>query len=304
MKDVSGVESPVLLRKTFRRGLTSIIDRLCLWRLSSIAERNARERDGTIAVFADDYIGNCINIFGVYEREELQLLFTFLAPLSSHFATGLAIDAGANIGNHTRWLARYFNRVRAYEPHPLIFGLLKLNTQHLDKIEVYNEALGDADTTLSLQQSLLNMGSSNLIEVASSEAAMSVSVRRLDSLGSNEGLAFMKLDVEGFEFKVLVGALDTIRANKPVIVLEQHETNFADGIPPSLQLLRNEGYRFCWMQRSRLPWWIISRPLRWLFDAWLGREYCMVSGWPVPKASHSMVVAVPPQWSSLLGLAD
>ena len=46
-----------------------------------------------------------------------------------------------------------------------------------------------------------------------------VSITKLDSLNL-DNISVIKIDVEGFELEVLTGALETIRKNKPVIILE------------------------------------------------------------------------------------
>ena len=48
----------------------------------------------------------------------------------------------------------------------------------------------------------------------------------------------MKIDVEGFEDKVLMGAVETIRTQKPFILME----SFEDSFERDSHILENEGY--------------------------------------------------------------
>ena len=77
------------------------------------------------AIFIGDYVSNKILLDGIYEGRELnaldQLVFCHL-PRDS-----VALDIGANIGNHTAYFARYFSRVIAFEPNPMVFAVLSAN---------------------------------------------------------------------------------------------------------------------------------------------------------------------------------
>jgi hypothetical protein len=86
------------------------------------------------AIFAHDAIGRYINLFGVFEREELDFVFEFLAPLDCEFKKGLALDVGANIGNHAMYFSDYFYQVKAYEPNGDCFQILKFNASQCDNI--------------------------------------------------------------------------------------------------------------------------------------------------------------------------
>lgn len=70
-------------------------------------------------------------------------------------------------------------------------------------------------------------------------------MQRLDDLGI-VGVDFLKVDCEGFDYYVMVGAEQTIRRDKPVIVTEQKPgaPSKRYGIPDqqALVLLRSWGY--------------------------------------------------------------
>ena len=80
-----------------------------------------------MAIFSFDHIGHKINLDGVYERNELDFLFEWLATHSPDVFNGTAIDIGANIGNHSLYLSNYFEKVVSFEPHPRTFKLLEIN---------------------------------------------------------------------------------------------------------------------------------------------------------------------------------
>lgn len=69
-----------------------------------------------------------------------------------------------------------------------------------------------------------------------------VNVRPLDSWNFHE-VDFIKIDVEGWERKVVMGAEETIRRDKPVIVIEQlgHEIRYGDAPFAALDILKSWG---------------------------------------------------------------
>ena len=85
-----------------------------------------------------------------------------------------------------------------------------------------------------------NVGGSHDIEIR---------VECVDGLSLDLGsLCFAKIDVEGFEVSVLRGAINCIRAHQPLIVLEQHESEFVGDSTPAIAILQDLGYSFCWHQ--------------------------------------------------------
>ncbi len=288
--------------------LADVLDRLYTRRLQRLASVHAARRGQPMAVYANDLIGIDINLHGVYEREELELLFGFLAPLSGVFAAGTALDIGANVGNHTLWLARRFGQVHAFEPHPLTHELLDFNTRRLAHVRRHALALGEQAGSADLLVDSTNMGGSTLA-YGGFEAQQSVPVRveRLDDLVERgaidlRGLCFVKIDVEGHEAAALRGARRTLESEQPLLVFEQHAREFRAGGTPCIALLRDLGYAFCWQRPER--WWPtwVGRRVQELVRSVHGRAQAIETGAQVPPVHHSMLVAVPPRFGAALGL--
>lgn len=257
-----------------------------------------------MAVFANDLIGININQFGVYESEELNLLFEFLEPLRSIFAAGLALDIGANVGNHARVFAQRFLSVEAFEPNPPTLELLRINTRGAPNVTVHGHGLGDRPGTFDLMEDPGNMGGSSMAAAAvPGTPAVRVRVERLDDMDLNTArLCFAKIDVEGFEPAVLRGAERTLREAQPLIVMEQHTREFVGGSSPAIDFLLALGYQFCWQQVSaaRGPRWV-RRVIR-LWSLLVGEQRRIVCAEQVPPGHYSMLIAVPPRFSRVLGL--
>ncbi len=131
------------------------------------------------------------------------------------------VDAGAAIGDHT---IAYLNKVGptgtvyAFEPHLGMFRCLQYNCPLAIS---YTFALGDERKMMPLHEDSQNAGGSflsyaNEIHVP---AAYDIPVIRLDDFGL-DALHFFKLDIEGMELQALKGAENTVKAHRPIIVLE------------------------------------------------------------------------------------
>ena len=130
---------------------------------------------------------------------------------------GLALDIGANVGLWSRDLAHNFQRVLAFEPVAVFRECLARNVPDAN-LEISELALGDTDTQATMIITEGNSGHSHLDPVTMGQGP--VKVVRLDSLALT-GVDYIKVDCEGFEYRVLQGAEQTIRTCKPIVVIEQ-----------------------------------------------------------------------------------
>lgn len=134
---------------------------------------------------------------------------------------GVAIDVGANIGDHT---IAYLNkvgltgRVLAFEPLPEAYECLTLN---VPGAESYNYALSDQEETLNLVIRP-NTGESFC---SYSDSSQTIRAVPLDSFEFTQ-LDLIKFDIEGWELKALKGAEETIYQHQPRMVIEINEKVF------------------------------------------------------------------------------
>lgn len=126
----------------------------------------------------------------------------------------VCVQAGGCMGLYPRLLADYFGRVYTFEPDPLSFLCLAVNSQK-DNIIKMQAALGEECKLVTIHRSVPENPGMNTINNTHGIIPMLT----IDSLNL-DGCDFMQLDVEFYELNILKGALKTIEKYKPVISCE------------------------------------------------------------------------------------
>lgn len=283
---------------TFRQKvkLTELVAKICGYYLHGRSKILHDFRGGKMIVYANDFIGNAVNAVGFYELTELDAVFSFLSPLHEIFKRSVALDIGANVGNHSIYFSRFFDLVYAFEPHPVTSKILEINASFYPGIKPYSFGLSDVDDYLSIEENPTNLGGSRITIAGKIKAR----VRRLDDLEiSPDTVALIKLDVEGHEAAVLRGGLSFIRASMPIILFEAHTDDFKEPMEEVL-IMTSLGYRFVWIGTLGHG---LERRIRFLIMLLTGnKKRELFTGLNIEPGYHSMVIGVPPRWHSLLGV--
>ena len=195
-----------------------------------------------LAVFNLDAVSAHIISDGFFDRELLESLADELLNLNTQLHTTMLIDIGANIGNHSVYLSRYFNRVVAFEPHPRTYKLLEANAILSSNIECRNLALGSSRSTLNITTNPYNMGRNKIS--SSNNNSNAIEVHTLDEFFEyfKDPIGLIKIDVEGYEVEVLKGSKKVLKLLSPPIVLEVLQSEISKGRAESIDFLRKNGY--------------------------------------------------------------
>jgi FkbM family methyltransferase len=129
----------------------------------------------------------------------------------------LAIDGGANVGAYSRVLMGHFQRVIAFEPAPDTFACLIRNLQEwgaAGRVEAHQKALSDRVESVSLGTEPGRRSPSRRVVGDGDIASVCI-----DDLGLTD-LAFLKIDVEGYEERALRGAGATLLRCRPLVMFE------------------------------------------------------------------------------------
>jgi FkbM family methyltransferase len=164
----------------------------------------------------------------------------------------LALDIGGHVGLWSRVLAYHFCGVAAFEPVPKLCACFKKNLKDHSNVILHECALGDKFSKRRMIWMGENTGNCRFVNsrpVDGEETGdLETDCKTLDSFNMNPDL--IKIDVEGFEYFVLLGAEETIRQNKPTIVVEQkhdNATRYGVGSHDAVKTLQQWGARIYWV---------------------------------------------------------
>lgn len=201
---------------------------------------------GTFLVNENDfYIGRAMQLYGEYSEHEWQVLSAFAGSGRD------AVEVGANIGTHTVPLARLLGsrgrRLLAVDAQRAVFQMLCANIalNGLLNVQAENVACSDVSGWVTFDEpDYASLGNFGAVEMKPSGGAHRVRAIPLDELvpaGMDVGL--VKLDVEGFEQKVLEGARGTVKRCRPVIYLENDRPQNSRSL---IELLWSMDYEMWW----------------------------------------------------------
>lgn len=154
--------------------------------------------------------------FKLFDYEDSMFLLNYLKK------DDLFIDVGANLGHYSLLAAGICEaEVIAFEPILSTFSKLNknVNLNNLsNKITTINIGIGEENSFLNFTT---NRGVMDSVALQHDTEIIRVEVKKLDNVLKNKNPAFLKIDVEGFEYFVLKGATN-ILANKSLkyIIIE------------------------------------------------------------------------------------
>lgn len=144
----------------------------------------------------------------------------------------LVLDVGANIGNHSLYLATVVGcRVIAFEPNPMLSHPFRLSIVHngLEKrITLVSKGVGAVDGKgVFVDPKPNNLGSQSLTLLNETDQPNdnAMDVIPLDGMSFDRAVKAIKIDVEGMEMDVLEGAKKLIENDRPTLFIESRNEN-------------------------------------------------------------------------------
>jgi FkbM family methyltransferase len=199
-------------------------------------------------------------VFKKTHEEDFNLLTYFHTKPNDVF-----VDIGANRGDAIQsiLIKKPDAKVVAFEPNELLVNKIRREFGADNRVTVHNCGLGSVEESFPLfipfynnymfdglasfkrenAESWLRKRLFNFKEEKLEIKEMVCKVDRLD----NFGLApkFLKIDVQGFEYEVLVGAMETLKRHRPIILMEAPKEK-------ELNLLQNLSYEPLVYKNERL----------------------------------------------------
>jgi FkbM family methyltransferase len=174
----------------------------------------------------DTTISRSLRIYGEFAGDEVDSILSLVRP-GDH-----ALDLGANIGFHSLALAERVGptgRVTSVEPQRFCFQLLCANvTAHqLTRVSCLRAAVGDVPGTCTVplhHPTARHNAGATMVSLDPGDAAQTdtVPLITVDSL-SLARCDLIKVDTEGFEDRVILGARHTLDRLHPTLYIEVHD---------------------------------------------------------------------------------
>jgi FkbM family methyltransferase len=187
---------------------------------------------GCFLVHRRDVIGDAV-ADGMFWDEHLKSVIEDCANRD-----GIAIDAGAYIGFHSVFMSRHFKTVHSFEPQRYIYHLLRANLalNGCDNVVAHNQALYDhacqlriaaddkqeipiARKSTRIDYDAITNAGALAFEIADADSPDAVPATTIDCLDS-QNVAFIKIDAQGADCRILSGARHTIERWRPVVAFE------------------------------------------------------------------------------------
>ena len=195
----------------------------------------------------DFYLGSALIRYGEFSEAEHEFLASLLGP------GDFVIEVGSNIGAHTIGLAKIVGasgQIFAIEPQPAIFRSLCANLALNSLFNVQPFACGcgshrDTMTVVTaIDYSAATAHNSGGVSLSQTGDGIPVSVMPLDELvGDIPSLRLIKIDVEGMEREVLLGANGIIEKHRPLLYVENDRLEKSKAL---IELIMAAGYRLWW----------------------------------------------------------
>ena len=186
------------------------------------------------------------------EEHELKLVKKFITPDTD------SIDVGVYRGVYSYEMSKYSKMVHSFEPNPILFENIDKNLKKIIKnINFHNCALSDKNDLVTLKIPIRNkdynkknyeeyfqMGKASIHKknkIGQFES-FNIQSKKLDSFNFSNKISFIKIDVEGHEKEVIKGSENTIRTNKPILLVEIEEKYTQQKITHTINYINSLGY--------------------------------------------------------------
>jgi len=179
-----------------------------------------------------------------------------------------SIDVGVYRGVYSYEMSKYSEKVHSFEPNPIIFKYINKNLKKFIKnIHLYNFALSNQNKTINLKIPIRNSNSNKEIFEEYYEMGKAtihnennfenyenfeIQTKKIDELNFDNKISFIKIDVEGHELEVIEGAKNTIKRDKPVLLVEIEKQYTKKEVAESINFINSLGYKSYFFNKKDL----------------------------------------------------
>jgi FkbM family methyltransferase len=170
---------------------------------------------------------------GSYEGELLAIADRFIKKNT------IIIDVGANIGFESLYFAKKYpaNLVYSYEPTSIPFNCLSKSKDlnGLENLKIFKLGVGEKSGMVTIHAATNETYNKGLASIESNFdlddtfTKETIDIITLDEhVTENMPVSLIKIDVQGYEIKVLEGAITLIEKDRPVIIYEHFEGYYSN----------------------------------------------------------------------------
>jgi len=196
---------------------------------------------------SDNTIGSSLRLYGEWAEQEIFLFSKYVQPGATF------IDVGSNIGSHTVAVSKIIGDagiVYSLEAQHAIFQILGMNillNNAKNIIALHGLVGSDLHSEYIPYENKYdnqNYGAKSYVKHKPERQENTVPILgiSIDSLNLKK-CDFIKIDVEGMELDVILGAIKTINQSRPYVYFEQNSSRNLENI---FLCLREKGYRLYW----------------------------------------------------------
>ena len=193
---------------------------------------------------------------GVNYEREMELLDVLCDPAKT------SVDVGAKLGMYTYRLLPHSRDVVAFEPIPVLNGMLA-KVFARKKVKVMPCALSGSPGRTQMRipygsngevkfgRSTVEASNSLQHDDVAKVETIDVELKTLDQCDL-QGVGFIKIDVEGHELAVLAGAKATLVREKPTLLIESNDHHHPDAVAKLRTLMTGHDYVGSFIEDGRL----------------------------------------------------
>ena len=165
-------------------------------------------------------------------------------------SNSILLDIGANIGYYSISCSDYgFKKIFAFEPIPRVIKQLRDNirlNKLEDLIQVIPKGLGEKNEIKEIHEDLSNFGNSSIINKVSNKIIHKIEIINLSNFIKERGIKTLdaiKIDVEGYEDRVLYSFLENLKEDRlpKILIIEFSNSNLWE--KDLFKLLKNKNYK-------------------------------------------------------------
>lgn len=182
------------------------------------------------------WIDFCQTVDEVFNPKNWHHFLSDTTPITSD---DTVVDCGAAEGLFAFYASKYAHKVYAIEPIPMWHSALIKTFERISNVEILKLGVGHVHKTMK-------MTDNEIFSRVSSSGNLEIPISTLDCLFADKGIpvTYIKADIEGFEFQMLLGAENLIRLNRPKISMTMyHHTNHFEEVKDFLLNIHSD-YRF------------------------------------------------------------